>query len=65
MFKLSPLELRQSLTDAEFTLHLYKLPINSLSDLLEDFEAYGLFEDCSVIVKILNEKINQIVTRID
>jgi hypothetical protein len=65
MFKLSPLELRQSLTDAEFTLHLYKLPINSLSDLLEDFEDYGMRDDCKLIIKITIEKINNIVTRID
>jgi hypothetical protein len=41
MFKLSPLELRNSL-DAEFTLHLYKLSITDLKDLLDDFESYGL-----------------------
>jgi hypothetical protein len=65
MFKISPLELRNSLTDAEFTLHLYKLSITDLKDLLDDFESYRLLDDCSTMFKILNEKINQIVTRID
>jgi hypothetical protein len=51
-------ELRQSLTDAEFTLHLYKLSITDLKDLLDDFESYGLLDDCSTMFKILNE-INQ------
>jgi hypothetical protein len=60
MFKLSPLEL--PLTDAEFTLHLYKL-INRFKDLLDDFESYGLLDDCSMF-KILNERLI-IVTRID
>jgi hypothetical protein len=40
MFKLSPLTV--NLTDAEFTLHLYKLSITDLKDLLDDFESYGL-----------------------
>jgi hypothetical protein len=53
MFKLSPLELRQSLT--EFTLHLYKLSIG-FKDLLDDFESYGLL-DCSTMFKILNERL--------
>jgi Zn-dependent M32 family carboxypeptidase len=65
MYKLSPLDLRNSLTDAEFKIHCYKLSIHSLNDLLDDFEKYGMYEDCSVMFQILNEKINAIVTRID
>jgi hypothetical protein len=38
MFKLSPLELRQSLTDAEFTYTLQN-SITDLKDLLDDFES--------------------------
>jgi hypothetical protein len=65
MFKTSPLDLRKSLTDAEFQLHLYKLTIKELNETLEDFEGYGMIEDCLIILDILNQKINQIVTRID
>jgi hypothetical protein len=39
MFKLSPLELRQSLTDAEFTTPL-QISITDLKDLLDDFEKW-------------------------
>ena len=63
MFKTSPLDLRKSLTDAEFTLHLYKKTIKELHETLEDFEGYGMIEDCIIILDILNQKINQIVTR--
>jgi hypothetical protein len=38
MFKLSPLELRQSLTDAEFITPL-QISITDLKDLLDDFES--------------------------
>lgn len=61
----SPLDLRKSLTDAEFTLHLYKLTIKELNETLDIFGHYGMTEDCVTILDILNEKINQIVTRID
>jgi hypothetical protein len=56
MFKLSPLELRQSLTDARIYLHLYKLSITDLKDLLDDFESYGLL-DVATMFKILNERL--------
>lgn len=63
MFKTSPLDFRKSLTDAEFTLHLYKSTIKELNETLESFESYGMYEDCEVILGILNQKINQIITR--
>jgi hypothetical protein len=44
MFKLSPLELRNSLTDAEFTYTFTNF--NYRFDLLDDFESYGLLDDC-------------------
>jgi hypothetical protein len=65
MFKTSPLDLRKSLTDAEFTIHLYKLTIKELNENLESFESYGMLEDYLIILDILNQKINQIVTRIE
>lgn len=65
MFKTSPLDFRKSITDAEFTLHLYKLTIKELNETLESFESYGMIEECVIILGILNQKINQIVTRIN
>lgn len=65
MINQNPLEFRNSLTKAEFQLHLYKLPIEKLNNLFESFEIYGLIDDCKIIQKVLNEKINAIVTRID
>lgn len=63
--KENPLEWRNSLTTAEFNLHLYKLSIKDLNGLLDDFNNYGMIDDCDIVLKVLNEKINQIVTRID
>jgi hypothetical protein len=54
MFKY-PLELRQSYRRWIY-LHLYKLSITDLKDLL-DFESYGLLDDCSTMFKILNERL--------
>jgi hypothetical protein len=65
MFKTSPLDLRKSLTTSQFQLHLYRLSIKSLQDLLDDFDSYGMQDDCVIILDVLNEKINSIITRID
>lgn len=65
MTRQNPLDFRNSLTTAEFQLHLYKLSIEKLNDLFDDFHAYGMEDDCDIIIKVLNEKINAIVTRID
>ena len=61
----NPLEFRNSLTTAEFLLQLYKLPIEKLNEYLDSFDHYGLIDDCKIIQKVLQEKINAIVTRID
>lgn len=61
----NPLELRNSFTTAEFQLSLYKLSIKELNSQLDDFNNYGLIDDCKLIQKVLNEKINQIVTRVN
>lgn len=61
----SPLDFRNSLTDAEFILHLYKLPIKELNEIIDLFGEFEMIDDCIIIQKILNEKINAIVTRID
>jgi hypothetical protein len=61
----NPLEFRKSLTDAEFKLHLYKLTIKELNALLDNFGDFGMIDDCVIILDVLNEKINSIITRID
>ena len=61
----NPLEFRNSLTTSEFNLQLYKFSIEHLNNLLDDFHFYGMIDDCEIITKVLNDKINQIVTRID
>ena len=61
----NPLDFRKSLTDAEFKLHLYKLSIEKLNYTLDCFGKFGMQDDCEVIQKILNEKINSIVTIIE
>lgn len=58
----NPLDLTKSLTKAEFQLYLYKLSIKELNSKLDDFDFYGLTEQSKVIQKVLNEKINNIVT---
>jgi len=60
-----PTDFRNSLTTAEFNLHIYKLSIEDLNNLLDEFHFYGAIDDCVIISKVLNEKINSIVTRID
>lgn len=61
----NPLDFRNSLTDVEFILHLYKLSIEKLNETLDWFGEFGMQDDCDIIQKILTEKINAIVTRID
>ena len=61
----TPLDFRKSFTNAEFILHLYKLSIDDLNYLLDWFDNYGMQDDCDVIQKVLNEKINLIVTRVN
>jgi hypothetical protein len=62
MFKLSPLELRNS-----YRRRIYLTPLQTFNyrfkDLLDDFESYGLLDDCSTMFKILNRF--KYVTRID
>ena len=61
----NPLDFRKSLTTSQFQLRLYRMSIEHLNNLIDDFSSYGLIDDCEIIQKVLNEKINQIVTRID
>lgn len=49
----------------EFENYLSNLPIVQLKYKLIDFEGDELYSHCAIIQKVLTEKINCIVTRID
>jgi hypothetical protein len=53
------------LTESYFIEWLNLGSIADLNAALDAFQNAQMFEDCVIIQRVLNEKINQIVTRID
>lgn len=62
----APINIRRVLAkDSDFIEWLNTGSIADLNATLRAFEASQMYEDCRIISNVLNEKINQIVTRID
>ena len=62
----APINIRRVMPeDKDFIEWLNTGSIDDLNATLKAFEEVQMYEDCSIISKVLNEKINQIVTRID
>lgn len=61
-----PVNIRESLSnDIDFIEWLNTGTIADLNCTLKAFENSNMYEDCVLILNVINEKINQIVTRID
>jgi len=62
----APINIRRVMPeDSDFIVWLNTGTIAELNAALKAFETSQMYEDCAIIFKVLNEKINSIVTRID
>jgi hypothetical protein len=60
-----PSNVRNFIKDSDFIEWLNLGSIADLNAALDAFQDAQMFEDCVIIQRVLNQKINQIVTRID